>query len=65
MTVQTASSLINNAPDASGRFMAGFMINMLLDDFSENMGSGIQEFACYNAKLTYDDQGKLTMTRFF
>jgi hypothetical protein len=41
------------------------MVNKLHYGFFGNMGSGIPEFACNNAKLTYDDPGDLTTTRFF
>jgi len=65
MTLQTAKGFINSVPGASGRFAAGFMINKLLYGFSGNLGSGVPEFASYNATLTYEDQGDLTTTRFF
>jgi len=65
ITVQIAKGFINSVAGSSGRFAAGFMINNLLYGFSGDMGSGVPEFACYNAKLTYDDRGDLTTTRFF
>lgn len=65
MTQKAAKGFINSVSGASGRFTAGFMVNGLLYGFSGNMGSGVPEFQCSNATLTYEDGGDLTTTRFF
>jgi|SRR5258708_1704706 hypothetical protein len=61
----TAKGFIHSVPGSPNRFAAAFMVNKLHYGFFGNMGSGVPEFACNNAKLTYDDPGDLTTTRFF
>ena len=61
----TTKGFIHSIPGSPNRFAAALMVNNLHYGFFGNMGSDVPEFACHNAKLTYDDPGDLTPTRFF
>ncbi|KIM38056.1 hypothetical protein M413DRAFT_39138, partial [Hebeloma cylindrosporum] len=49
----------------AGRFASSFSINKILYNASGSFASTVPEFACSNAKLSYDDIGDLTSTRSF